>query len=96
VFVVDGLAVTLNGQLGWSRRDGSATAFSWAAGPGVTYYLDVGEPRFFPYASLRTLWSRTRFEAEGSAPLWIDRVDRESSWTGALGGAWFVARHVAV
>lgn len=96
VFAVDGFALSLNGQIGWAKRDETATAFSWALGPGVTYYLDGLGSRVFPYASLRTLWSRTRFEPEGPSPLYIDRVERESSWTGAVGAALFVATHVAV
>ena len=95
VFVVRGLAVTLNARLGWSSREGSGSAFTWGLGPGVIYYFAKAR-QFYPYLTVRTLGVWTDFRPSDDLPDLISIDDTEWTWVAGIGGSLFVARHVAL
>ena len=95
LFVVRGLAVTVNAHLGWSSREGSGSALTWGLGPGVIYHIgSVGQ--FYPYLTVRTLGVWTEFRSSDDSPNPLSVDDTEWTWVAGIGGSLFVARHVAL
>jgi hypothetical protein len=60
VFVIKGLAVTLNTTVDWSKPAGGVPTTSIGLGPSTTYYLSGIGRRFYPYGAIRTFYLFTR------------------------------------
>lgn len=96
VFVVRGLAVSMNARLGWSRREQTASAFKWGLGPGVSYYLAKPGWTIYPFVELATLWLRTTFSPIGEEALFRSQENKERTLEGSVGGVLLLTRHVGL
>ena len=97
LFVLDGLAVT--GDVHFETIRGSQDhVTTWGAGPGLAYYFSKLSRRITPYVFGRVLleWNKASFRDPQTGQWSSSTSSDDRTWQGGLGGAWFVARNVAV
>lgn len=98
MFVVHGLAVSVNTRFRWNRGldslGGSQITFGF--GPGITYYVSGLSNRFFPYGALRVYHAHSHLKGNEENP---DRFTQDAGqwqWVAAVGGALFISHGVAL
>jgi hypothetical protein len=93
-FVAPGLAITGNATLAWSDSDNSNT-FTRGIGPGLSYFFGGMGERVYPYLTGRVLYQQSDLDAQ-VGPLESESEIADWSWLLGVGGAFFLARNVAL
>ncbi len=101
-FVVNGLALSLNGRFRRTSAEDQAnvrdqTSTEWGIGPGVSYYVATPFPRLFPFVSARVLYNKTSTHAElVPAGTVIESRITTVVWLGSVGALFMLGKHVGL
>jgi hypothetical protein len=94
LFVAPGLAITGNATLAWTDGDNSNT-FTRGFGPGLSHFFSGMGARFYPYLTGRVLYQQSDLEVQ-LGPIESESEITDWSWLLGVGGAFFLARNVAL